>query len=151
MHSIARNPVRDAVTAASPAPRGKVGARTPARGEARDAAGTEPRSEGRISSLVDQLDGLLGLSPGQLDQLGEAALRERVELARRLQGIATVTAALSRGGVIRADGASSVTAWLAEQTGTSRRHAACEARLAADLDDMPDTRPGSRTGLDRVT
>ncbi len=99
----------------------------------------------QVAQVVDRLDALLALSPDDLDALGEASLRDRVEVARRLQGMATAAmasavAALDRAGAIRADGASSTTAWVASTTGASRRAAARTSRLAADLDAMPATR-----------
>lgn len=116
----------------------------PAAGGQVDPTGAGSRGDA-LTQAVDRLDALLSLSPDDLDTLGEAALRDRVDVARRLQGMASATlasavAALDRAGVIRADGASSATAWVASTTGTSRRAAARTSRLATDLDAMPATR-----------
>lgn len=100
--------------------------------------------DGGLPEVVDRLAGLLSTPPGDLDALGEEALRDRAALLRRLQGMTTAAtastvAALERAGAIRADGASSTTAWVAATMGTSRREASATSRLAADLDDMPAT------------
>lgn len=98
----------------------------------------------RLAEVVDQLGTLLGASASELEAHDNALLRERVALLRRVEGMAsaamaTTVGVLSRSGGIAEDGASSTTAWVAQQTGRSRREATRTTRLSASLPELPGT------------
>ena len=106
---------------------------------------------GELAAVVDRLGALLDIPAGELEERDADELRSRVQVLRRVEGmaaaaLAATVGALARSGAIRADGASSTTAWVAEQTGTSKRDAARRARLATDLDGMSATRDALASG-----
>ena len=99
---------------------------------------------GELAAVVDRLGALLDVPASELEERDAEELRARVQVLRRVEGmaaaaLAATVGALARSGAIRADGASSTTAWVAEQTGRSRRDAARTTRLSGALDDLPAT------------
>ena len=104
-----------------------------------------------LAAAVEQLDTVLALDPTALDGLDADVLRDAVSQLARIEGQATAAmasavAALDRTDALRADGASSMAAWLAARTGTTRRVAARRGRLAADLDAMRGVRDALAAG-----
>ena len=104
-----------------------------------------------LVAVVDRLGALLDVPAAELDQRGADELRARVQQLRRVEGmaaaaLAATVGALSRSGAIRADGASSTTAWVAEQTGRSRRDASRTTRLSGALADLPATATALASG-----
>ena len=105
----------------------------------------------QLSEVVDRLGELLDVPAATLEDRGADELRARVQLLRRVEGMAaaamaTTVGVLSRSGAIREDGASSTTAWVAEQTGRSRREASKTTRLSGALHDMPATAAALASG-----
>jgi hypothetical protein len=112
-------------------------------------AAAPPHSRGQVDAaelgeVVDRLGALLDVPAATLEDRDADELRARVQLLRRVEGMtaaamATTVGVLSRTGAIRDDGASSTTAWVAQQTGRSRREASRTTRLSGALHDMPAT------------
>ncbi len=117
-----------------------------------DAAGAGHHGDAaELAAVVDRLGALLDVPAAELDERDADELRARVQVLRRVEGmaaaaLAATVGALSRSGAIRADGASSTTAWVAEQTGRSRRDASRTTRLSGALDDMPATATALASG-----
>ncbi|MBY5162134.1 HNH endonuclease signature motif containing protein [Salsipaludibacter albus] len=113
--------------------------------------GTGHDVEAEIRALVDRLARLLD---GTRAPSTAAAARGRVQVLRRLTGLADAATAeavdvLRRAGGVEADGASSTAEWVRANTGRSGRDAARVARLATDLADLPATRDALANG--RIT
>ena len=107
----------------------------------------DPRGQddaAQLVEVVDRLGALLDVPAATLEDRDADELRARVQLLRRVEGMAaaamaTTVGVLSRTGAVRDDGASSTTAWVAQQTGRSRREASRTTRLSGALHDMPAT------------
>ncbi len=110
-----------------------------------DPTATAPDGSGRLCGLVDEVAAVLERqTTEQLASCSTDELRHRVDLLRRLEGLAaaataTTVQALSRAGGVDEDGAPSVTSWLQRQTGRSARDAHRVARLASTLEELPVT------------
>lgn len=110
--------------------------------------GAEPAA---LEEVVGRLGALLDVPAETLEAQGPDVLRSRVQVLRRLEGmaaaaLAATVGALARSGAIERDGASSTTAWVAQETGRSRREASRTTRLSAALPDMPATAAALATG-----
>lgn len=105
---------------------------------ARPVEGAAPPS---LAEAVDQLAAAVEdpSPPGDTD-----AIRERIRLLQRAEGLTTLALAravrtLADAGGVAEDGVSSTTAWVARQTGRSRQAANRTVRLGASVDDLPGT------------
>ena len=108
-------------------------------------------STDRLTALADELGALLAVPAAVLDECSTDTLRTRVRVLRRLEGMtaaamADVVGALARTGAVAEDGASSTAAWVAQETGCSRRQASRTVRMSSSLDDVPLTKAALANG-----
>jgi hypothetical protein len=108
-------------------------------------AGAVCERPGAMTDAVEQIAGLLHAPHQALADLGADGLRDRMAALNRLEGLTAValaatTRALADARVTEDDGAANPAAWLQANSNRSSGDATRIARLATDLEDLPETR-----------